>query len=119
MRHHRLLPFFDLRRSGFDSAIDEAFSEALSFIDRRLLVRDKDSVPVEDGGSRNESASGARGAEVGAGPRDVEVMVSYEETDRVGESSVGVEGTGEPRSSVVDIRGLCIADGATEGAADG
>jgi hypothetical protein len=99
--------------------MDEAFSDALSFIDRKLRVRDKDSVPVEEGGSRSESVSGPRGAEVGAGPRDVEVMVSYDEMDRVGESSVGVDGTGEFRSMVVDIRGLCIADGAAEGAADG
>ena len=51
--------------------------------------------------------------------------MSCEEKDRVdGDSSLGVEGTGDPRSFVLErlraeIRGLCIADGATEGAADG
>jgi hypothetical protein len=66
-----------------------------------------------------------RGAEVGAGPLDEEDIVSCEDNDRVeGESSVAVDGTGDPRSMVLgrlsaDMCGLCIADGATDGAADG
>jgi hypothetical protein len=82
-------------------------------------------VLADDGNNRRGSVSGARGADVGAGPRCAEGMVSCEENDRVdGELSLGVEGIGDPRSLVLDrfsaeICGLCIADGATEGAADG
>lgn len=125
MPHHLLLAFFDLRLRGFDSAIEAAFSEALSFSDRRLLVRDSPSVSDDDGGSRSKFVSGSRGADVGAGPLDVVAIDSCEENDRIdGESSVGVEGTGDPRSLVagrliLDMRGLCTADGTAEGRAEG
>jgi hypothetical protein len=129
IRHHLLLVFFDFRRRGFDSFIDDAFSDARSFSDLTLLVRDKESLPVpvsvEDGIVCSGSESCIRGAEVGAGPLDEEGIVSWEDSDRVeGEFSVGVDGTGEPRSTVLErlsaeIRGLCIAEGATDGAADG
>lgn len=79
--------------------MEAAFSVALSFKDRILLVRDNDSVPADEGGSRSESVSFNLGADVGAGPRDVEGIESCEESDRIdGESSVGVEGMGDPRS---------------------
>jgi hypothetical protein len=127
MRHHLLLPFFALRLKELASLMDAAFSWALSFSDRMLIVRDKDAVPVlaDEGGNWRESVSDVRGADVGAGPRCVDAVVSWEENDRVdGESSLGVEGTGDPRSLVLErlsaeMRGLCIADGATDGAALG
>ena len=128
MRHHLLFAFFDLRRRGFESAIDEAFSDARSFSDRILFVRDRDSPPFPlpvDEAICDGSGSCTRGADVGAGPRDADGMVSCEDNDRVdGESSVGVDGVGDRRSIWLgrlsaDIRGLCIADGATDGAAEG
>jgi hypothetical protein len=129
IRHHLLLVFFGFRRRGFDSFIDDAFSDARSFSDRTLRVRDKESLPVPvsvaDGAVCKGSESGIRGAEVGAGPLEEEGMVSWEDSDRIeGEFSVGVDGTGEPRSIVLgrlsaDMRGLCMAEGATDGAADG
>lgn len=123
MRHHLLLAFFDRRLKGFWSLMDAAFSVALSLRDRRLRVRDNDSVSVADCGRRSESVSGFLGAEVGAGLRDlkVEAMESCDDNDRVdGESSARVDGIGEPLSIVPgrltdEIRGLCIADGAAEG----
>jgi hypothetical protein len=81
-------------------------------------------VLADDGGAWRESVSRARGADVGAGPRCDEGMVSWDENDRVdGQSSLGEEGIGDPRSLVLErfsaeMRGLCIADGATEAAAD-
>jgi len=129
IRHHLLLVFFDFRLRGFDSFIDEAFSDARSFSDRTLLVRDKESLPVpvsvEEDAICSGSDSDMRGAEVGAGPLEDAGMVSCEDSDRVeGEFSVGVDGTGDPRSMVMgrlsaDMRGLCTAEGATDGAADG
>jgi hypothetical protein len=107
--------------------MDAAFSFALSFSDRILLVRDNLSVSDDDWGNCSEFVSGSRGAEVGAGPLDVAVVVmeSCEENDFIdGESNVGVEGTGDARPLVpgklmLDIRGLCTAEGTAEGRADG
>lgn len=126
MPHHLLLAFFDLRLSGFDSAIDAAFSVALSFSDRRLFVRDRLSVSAAEGGNRRELVSnGSGGADVGAGPLVVDAIESCDENDLIdGESSVGVDGTGDARPLVpgkfmLDIRGLCTADGTAEGCAEG
>jgi hypothetical protein len=129
IRHHLLLVFFDFRRKGFDSFIDDAFSDARSFNDRTLLVRDKESLPVPGSVAEDAVCSGSdsdmRGAEVGAGPLVEAGMVSCEESERIeGELSVGVDGTGDPRSMVLgrlsaEMRGLCTAEGATDGAADG
>jgi hypothetical protein len=99
MPHHLLLAFLDLRLSGLASAIDAAFSVALSLRDRRLLVRDRFSVSDPEGGSRNEFVSGSRGADVGAGPRKVLAMESCEEKEfKDGESRTGIDGTGKARS---------------------
>jgi hypothetical protein len=119
MPHHLLLVFLGLRFSGLASAIDAAFSVALSFSDRRLLVRDKPSVSVEEAGSFREFVSASRGADVGAGPLGSVAIDSCEDSDRVdSESRVGVDGTGDGKL-MLDKCGLCTADGAAEGRAEG
>jgi hypothetical protein len=111
--------------SGLASAIDAAFSDALSLSDRKLFVRDKFSVSDDEGGSFSEFVSGSRGADVGAGPLDVVAMESCEEKDFTeGESRAGVEGIGEagpfvPGKLMLEMCGLCTAEGAAEGCADG
>lgn len=122
MRHQRLTVRRDLRFRGFASAIDAAFSEALSLSDRKLCVRESlvvDSCGVGDG--RSESLS-RLGADVGATPRGPEVPSDdCDDNDcSDGESSVRFEGTGDVRSLppskfVVDSRGLCIVEAAAEG----
>jgi hypothetical protein len=79
--------------------MDAAFSVALSLSDRRLLVRDKFSVSEFEAGRRNEFVSGSRGADVGAGPRNVLAMESCDEKEFTdGESRTGIDGTGDARS---------------------
>lgn len=124
MPHHLLLVFLDLRFSGFASAIDAAFSVALSLSDLRLLVRDKPSVSADEGGSRSELVSTSRGADVGAGPLGVAIESCEEKDCTDGESRVGVDGTGDacplvPGKLMLEIRGLCTADGTADGRAEG
>lgn len=122
MRHQRLAARLDLRLRGLASTIEAAFSDALSFSDRRLWVRDNLVVDSPGGGEgRNESPS-PLGAEVGAGPRGPAVLCEeFEESDcRDGESNVKCEGIGDagsldPSRFVLDSRGLCIAEAAADG----
>jgi hypothetical protein len=107
------------------SAIEAAFSVALSLKDLRLLVRDSPSASDDDGGNRSEFVSGSLGADVGAGPLEAVVVESWDESDRIdGESNVGVEGTGDARSFVagrlmLDRCGLGTAEGTADGLAEG
>lgn len=113
------------------SAIEEAFSDARSLSDRILLVRDNDSSPLPlpfltslADATCDGSDSDSRGADVGAGPREGGIL-SCEDSDRDdGESSVDAVDTPDPRSIwlgrlSVEMRGLCMADGTADGAADG
>lgn len=116
-----MLARLDLRFKGLASAIDAAFSVALSFKDLKLLVRDRPSFSCEEEGSCSEALLGSRGADVGGGPLEVVAKDSSDENDFVdGESSDVVEGTGDTVPLVLgrlvaEIRGLGTADGCAEG----
>jgi hypothetical protein len=110
--HHLLLARLGLRRNGFASAIEAAFSVALSFRERMLFVRDNPSVSDTEDGNCNECVSISRGADVGAGPLDVVAVESCEDNDFMeGESNARVDDPGDARPLVLDrviddIRGL-------------
>lgn len=112
---------------GFTSAMEDAFSDVRSLSERMLLDRDNVSsplapplaTPVDEDPDCDGSESATRGADVGGGPRG-SGMVSCEDSD----CDMGESGSGDLRSMWLgrlraEMCGLCMADGATDGAADG
>ena len=124
MRHHRFVVLRDVRRSGFDSATDAAFSEALSRMERMLRLRRRGSASAGEGHGCSDSVSeGTWGVDVDADPLDADAAESWEDLDCIEEVS-RAEGMGGSGSFVggrwvADMCGLCAADGATDGTAEG